>query len=483
MKKTNRLTAMILALTMGAALASCGEKNEEAKGEIPTLKWYLPGTAQSDQETVNVKINEILEKEAGCHLDIEYLDAGVYQEKMQMLMASRDTYDLCFTGYVNNYQNAAQKGGLLKLDDYLDKYPGIKQTVPQYALDAARVDGSIYAIPNLQIMATATGLVIQKDLFDEFGQTKIEDVHGIEDIEPFMDWVVKNHPEKYAAKAALYGWNKKFDYKLLSEVTRGVDIIEKDGKIYAAKAPTLEMKKYLAQKNREYFEKGYFRQDIAVVTDTSADEKANKYACWVAVYKPGMEEEVKASKNIDVYGVKVSNSTLGSGTGRTTMTGVGKNSKYPEKALRVIELMNTNKELYNLVCFGIEETHYKMADAKHIEKIENSGYDPGMAWRFGNQFNALLLPGQDDDVWEQTEKFNNEAEVSPIIDFTFDNMKVRTEIAQIETVYGKYTAFQYGFLPLEDYYDTFMAELDKAGVQKVIDEVNRQLEEYFSKNK
>ena len=115
-ERIKRGITLLLTAAMMLSCASC--KKEEAVDEIPTLKWYLPGEAQADQASVTERINEILIEKAGCKLEFAYLDAGVYTEKMQMMMASRDPYDLCFTGYVNPYVKAARTGGLLAIDEY-----------------------------------------------------------------------------------------------------------------------------------------------------------------------------------------------------------------------------------------------------------------------------------------------------------------------------------------------------------------------------
>ena len=236
MQKAKKIFLLLLIQIILVSLYACGRTSETA-GMIPTLKWYVHGEVQPDQERVNKEINKILEDKAGCHLDIIYLDPQVYAEKMQMLMASNDTYDLCFTGYVNTYKKAAQKGGLLALDGYLDDFPGIREAIPEYALEAAKIDGKIYAIPNIQIMAQCTGLFINKELFEEYGQMDVEDISGVEDVEPFLEWVKNTHPEIHAfGLGDARGWKKKFDYKLISEICLGVDIIEKGGKIEAVRS-------------------------------------------------------------------------------------------------------------------------------------------------------------------------------------------------------------------------------------------------------
>lgn len=478
MKKMQK--AVLIAAAVVMISASACQKPEDEKEALPTLKWYLPGEVQADSASVMEKANEILEKEAGCRLDIQYMDAGVYSERMTMQMASNDPYDLCFTGYVNPYIKAARAGGLLSLDDYLDKYPSLTESLPDYALQSARVDGKIYAIPNMQVMANATGLFMLEDLVKEYGQLNINEVKTLNDIEPFLEWVKNTHPEKYPIQGSQTGGlNKTYNYRVVGELCRGVFVKEENGELSACNEIELPNRIDEAKLMEDYYNRGYIRPDIALVTDESSETKASKFAAWRGVYKPGADAEMTAQRGTNVICIPISEATIPYNAGKTTMTGVGRNSKYPEKSIKVIELMNTNSELYNLICFGIEGKHYVKTDEKHVEVLKDNGYDPGSAWRFGNQFNAYLLPGQADDVWEQTKKFNNEADVSPLLGFNFDNTSVRTEIAQIETVFNKYPSMYKGFQPLESYYDEFVAELEKAGVNTVIAEANRQLEEFL----
>jgi putative aldouronate transport system substrate-binding protein len=83
-----------------------------------------------------------------------------------------------------------------------------------------------------------------------------------------------------------------------------------------------------------------------------------------------------------------------------TMNAISASSKNPEKAIKLLEVLNIDKEIFNLLCFGIEGEHYKKAGDNRIEKI-NDKYKFTTAWMFGNQFNAYLTPEQTDDVWEK----------------------------------------------------------------------------------
>jgi len=94
----------------------------------------------------------------------------------------------------------------------------------------------------------------------------------------------------------------------------------------------------------------------------------------------------------------------------------------------------------------------------------------------GNQFNAYKLPGQADDVWEVTMQLNEEAASSPDLGFYFEDDNVRTELANVNAVYTEYKSILYYGL-VEDI-ESVLAErnekLEKAGLQKVIDEMQAQ---------
>ena len=161
------------------------------------------------------------------------------------------------------------------------------------------------------------------------------------------------------------------------------------------------------------------------------------------------------------------------------MTAVSQTSKKPVKALKLIELMNTDKELYNLIAYGIKGKHYNLSSENKVEYIENSGYAPKAAWKFGNQFNAYLEAGQDDNTWKETERLNNESEKSPILGFVLNTDPIVSEISQVETVLGEFKVLNNGAEDPDTYWDTFKKKLKAAGHDRIKTEVERQIKEFF----
>ena len=469
----------VAAIASAYLTAGCEKKENTGDNSVPTLTWYVPNSQQTDTESVVAKANEIIEKEIGAKLDLIFVDASSFSEKLNMYMASGNKFDLCFTGYVNPFATAVQRGGLMELSELLETVPKLKEAVPQYYWDIATVNDGIYAVPNQQILGGSLSVVIKKDLADKYG-FDVSSIRKTEDIEPFLQKVAENEKNIYPFKPSSGTGSfasldhETYDYSL----TSGVDLEEDENGFKITSLYEKESFKENAKKLNEWFKKGYIRKDIASVTDDTQDLNSGKYASWITTYKPGVSEELSKSLGFDVYVAPISKPYINARAGRDTMIGIGKHSQHPELAIKLIELVNTNKELYNLLAFGIEGKHYEKIDENHIRYIDNSGYMPNAAWEFGNQFNALLLEDQEDDVWEQTKKINESAFKSHLIGFTPDVTPVRTEVSQIETVIGEYNVIEKGAKDPDTYYDEFISKLKQAGIDKVVEEINKQAQQF-----
>ena len=186
-----KVLALILALTLTVVcFAGCGKKQTGSDGDVPTLIWYVPGDSQPDTAMVMEAANKIIEKEIGARLDLKFISAGDFDEKMRLKMASGDTFDLCFTGYTNNFRKAAMRGGLEPLDELLKTTPDLVASMDQSFWDAATYEGVIYGVPNQQIVGVYMAPVIPKRLADKYN-LDVDSIKEYKDLEPFME-AVKN---------------------------------------------------------------------------------------------------------------------------------------------------------------------------------------------------------------------------------------------------------------------------------------------------
>lgn len=487
MKK--ELTSVILAAAILAALPGCTAKKEnggESGGDV--LTWYVPGDKQVDMQSVMDAANAITEPAIGAKIDLRMIDSGSYSEKMQMMMASGEVFDLMFTGYVNNYNQAVKRGGLMDITDMIDKYaPKLKDEISPLAFEQAYIDGKIYAVPNYQTMSLKPAIAVRKDLADEFGLDESK-IKTINDMEPFMEWVKNNHSEVFAYRPqmGMRAWTDREYFEVFNGFLASQEELH-SGKNKVTLQPAFENDVFVdgMYKLYEWYQKGYIRKDILTVTDDSGDYKIGKYAVCYNSWKPGAEKNMKNATGYDYDFIIMDKDRSPFADGAVNaMTGISRTSKNPEKAMKFIELVNTNKELYNLFCFGIEGKHYKKDDAGHIIVDPNSGYFQNNSdWMFGNQFNAYILSGNEDNIWEETKKLNDEAVEYPLSGFTFDNSNVTAEMTAIDTVNSQFSVLNEGAQNPDEYFEDFKERQKEAGVDKVLAEYQRQIDEFLANKK
>lgn len=513
-KKSKALTLTAgLLLLVSSVLSGCGKSNSTADGssaasvasstqqatttqgtlEPYEIKWYIDaGPQQADINTVQDALNKQLKDSINATVNIISVDFGNYDQKMQMVIASGEKFDLCFTAnWANNYYQNVNKGAFLPLDDLLDQYaPTINTTLPKIGWDAAKVKGKIYAIPNYQIWAMTNDIVVRKDLADKykFDPTKVT---KLEDLTPFFENVKKGEQgitPNGVTKGCL-PWGRTLVMNGFDEIAgRDVPGVIKLGDTNTKVVNQFESEEFKNNLKivRDWYQKGYIRKDAATLSDMEADKKAGKVAFqFGGNYSPGADVGGKAQfGGNDVYDVPVSKSYLLTSSIIATMTAVSKTSEDPARAVMFYDLLFKDKTLYNTLTFGIENKHYKTNSDGTVEMIKNSGYDySGIGWEFGNQFNAKFLKGQASNIWDETVKLNNSAEGSPILGFSFDPEPVKTELANCNSVVSEYSIMlQTGSVDPDKILPEFLSKLKSAGVDKLLAEEQKQIDQWKKDN-
>jgi putative aldouronate transport system substrate-binding protein len=200
--------------------------------------------------------------------------------------------------------------------------------------------------------------------------------------------------------------------------------------------------------------------------------------------KPGIAEERKVLFGKDMSVQKIMDGRVLPAAVSATMNCISSTSQHPAEAMKFINLLNTDKDVYNLVCFGIEGTHYKKTGENRIELTPNSGYQPNKAWAMGNQFNAYLYGKQGDTVWKDTIALNESASVSPLLGFVFDPTPVKSQVAQCQSVYDQYyKAIVRGTVDPDSYIPEFLSKLKAAGADEIIAEKQKQLDAWKANKK
>lgn len=109
--------------------------------------------------------------------------------------------------------------------------------------------------------------------------------------------------------------------------------------------------------------------------------------------------------------------------------------------------------------------------------------NPGKAMEVLEEFNAYYRDAKQVGAWEATKKMNDTAFPSEALGFVVDREPIKTEIAQTSAVYNELVLpIQYGWVAYADGAAEAIEKLNEAGAQTIINEVNRQLQEWRARN-
>ena len=487
MLKSKKILALIIATTLLStfSLVGCGTKKvseDNNKQELKEVKlsWYTIAENQPDQEAVFAAFNKKLKEKINATVEFNFVGQGTYGDKMKIITAGGEDYDICFTSnWLNDYATNASKGAYKDLDELLPKYaPELQKALPDFYWKGIKVNGKTYGIPNQQIVARQPGIGFQKEVLDKLGY-KADSFKTPESVEPY----VKDAYEKLGIKTSGFGKDSivAYGYTLVGPTlgNSGIAVKLDDSDLKATILSQTDMFKKWLDANYSWSSKGYtFKETV----DFQATMKAKKISTtFPPTVKPGGDAELSGRYGWDYVSTPIGQPIINSVL--DTMNAISSNSKNPERALMLLNLMSTDKDLYNTLCYGIEGTHYTKTGENRIEVAKDTKYKPGMNWALGNTFNAYLIPGQPDDVWQQTDKLNKTAKTSPVMGFVFNPDAVKVEIANVASIDKEFEPLFYGWINPAEYYSKYIDKLKAGGIEKIQAEVQKQLNEFKANKK
>jgi putative aldouronate transport system substrate-binding protein len=158
-----------------------------------------------------------------------------------------------------------------------------------------------------------------------------------------------------------------------------------------------------------------------------------------------------------------------------SLLGIPITSENPVAAMKYINEMHQNPELLNLMQWGIKGRHYELDSRGMVIPKEMNGWSDshGGPWTLGNQFKQLLAANEDPLKYEQMIALTAEAWPHESLGFRFDRADFDSEFAAIANINRTYSrSMRCGINT--DQFETFMAELKGAGLDRVFEDVKRQ---------
>ena len=150
--------------------------------------------------------------------------------------------------------------------------------------------------------------------------------------------------------------------------------------------------------------------------------------------------------------------------------------------MMLLELMNTDHDLFCLAAYGIQGLHYDLVRDNQYQWVEGTQYK-GTDWKLGNTFIGLAPASSRANILEETRKFNESAVPSSLLGFNYDSTEMATEVANILAIVNERTPLFYAGMYAENTqaeYEKFLDELKNSGSEKVMADMQKQIDAFIA---
>lgn len=478
----------------GARTADPGsaDQKELSRQEAVTVTMLLvtSGTNPDEMKKVSDKINEITVANLNTQVVFKEVSVADHMQKVTLMLAGGEALDLFqpFLSFVNFQSN----GYLKPLDDYVDYIPDMIKDLGPYA-EMSKINGVLYGLTSQKDLCAGYCIVFKKESLDKAG---IDITNADFSYDRLYEVLVKLKQAFPDATPLMGGLNCGSPLEFPGDVFKGT-YYDAVGDGYGVLMdpiddPTLtnfyESDTYArqAQLAFKWSKEGLVGRDDLT---TGADlVRAGRTFGYVYQFHPRTEVEAStdAGARMIAWPLLPADKVVAA-TQNYWSWSVSDYCEIPERALQLLNFMYLDRDIQNLLAWGVEGEHYQFADRekgviRYPDGKDSSSvsYYQWTKFSFPNNFLQYVMEGTDPDIWKKVGEFNKNAQISLALGFTYDNTRVNTQAAACKNVIDEYnTALLSGLVDPDAELPKFLAKLKDAGIEDIITEKQSQLDAWL----
>lgn len=482
----------------GRQSASPSGSANEAKAATPeqeaTLKFYFGGEKPAATDEVWARVSDYV-KARGLNVkfNVNFIPWTDLSGKLLIMAASGDKWDMNFDSDTSFNQMAA-KDSYMRLNELLPEYaPNLYGKYKQFGkLDAATVNGNIVGLPWTIKMNQRFYAGWRVDLAEKAGIAREPDsVRTVEDVDKLLYELKAAYPNARISRTSplpLY-WTRD---EWIDLAFHGLGYYMDDPAFTVRAMEDQPFFAEAARRAKQWYDDRIINRDVLIDNESGADQWRNGKTLFTitshewAFADPGFSDPSFRQQMSLIYpdARTVNRSPL------ANVLAINRNSEHPDLVLRFLDMMQTDRELYDLVLYGIEGKTYVLngetAEYPGDMNLQTSNYmEWGGNWAFWNP--AYMRPTQrySKNFWLEEEEFASlPANVDSALDGLFiaeDN--IRSEVAKRDDTYAGYgKRIEFGSV---DHVDgaiaDYIARQKANGIDRVIADVQRQVDEFLAR--
>lgn len=230
-------------------------------------------------------------------------------------------------------------------------------------------------------------------------------------------------------------------------------------------------------------------QATSMMTPQEMYQSGQAFCDWV-LNSPTQAVSDGSNFPFDTRQAAFSNPRLSTSAAQERAFIVADNCERPDKAVDVINYIFENKDVANILNYGIEGKDWEFVEGsdqiiRYPEGIsgENVGWNRIVAY-FGDGLEIAAMQPATDSYFDELKAFNDSAVVTSSFGYTFDASEYQNELANCNAVVTEYISdLMYGEIAedeLDAYLEKFNSELEIAGINEIIAENQKQFDAWLA---
>lgn len=504
-KKKNVLSILLAVLLAAGTMTACsGEPtdsenssgnstNDSSKTDTTRMEETTPiriimfgDTTPRRTEYMENELHDRVMEDLNIDLTVEFLPWD--SQNPQLMLAGGEDF-ATQSGMAGGFAQAVSKGWFAELtEEQINTYcPDLLKIREPHGLDAVKFNNKIYGVPigNKPYSGENQVLMVREDLMEEAG---IEDITNIDELNAAFKAVKEKHPDY-----TMLVEPRTFDGYLRGVINPGkamdmipgidyvyVDSLAEDDKVYSY-FESEAFKKH-CEINREWNEMGIITADgMANPSQGIADWKAGRAFAYAGTAARIMEETPGLKANVP--NVKLKNIRLGDAPrtyfqDNNVCYSISAESPHPEAYLMFLNWMFSSQEVYDFLAYGVEGKDYQLQGEKVEKLVSDNFWDE---WQIFNLTNGRYNVDVSDDFIESYKKWDDDAIASKALGFNMDTSMLSTELSMMDAVMSE--TIKPMALGFQEYNEAAIQELKDAGLDKYMEEAQKQFSEWYKNQK
>lgn len=400
------------------------------------------------------------------------------------MLSAGDAIDLYWDG-LQDISSMVNKKQAQPLDELIETYgQDMKKVIPDGQLSGGVVNGIQYGIPSAY--APSSGMFqlvcVREDLLEEVGMT---DISTAEDLTEFAQKVADAHPELSGPADVIFKpLTRYFQDEPLTWFSAGDAVVYGETSKKAYSYFESEAFEKVAKFNRSMYEKGLYRDELTTNYNERDSRMQQGTYLWVEG-SIGKENEIINSVRANAPDAVLKSYILAPEQDKYITACGGEvlcvpySAQNPIGAIKFVNWLYTSQENYMFALYGPEGENYTVENDRIVLKDPSFGgyfYE----WMFRNANYQMFTTDVTDEFIELYSHWDENAIESDVMAFHFDNTNVKNEATAIgELINTQLMPILCGYVDYDEAFPAVQQQLKDAGIDRYMEEVNKQLEEYL----